>query len=189
LRFERRPLSPLTEAPGSADDVSNGPLAQLLLTGGDILSAHSQPPPVIISASVSWLIVATIGSGRPSLPKFANWARAKRFSLTKSAVNPDGARQGMRNEHLGKARLVVENTDDGRLLQPHDLAFGHCGSCSHAPRLSRQAPLSAEFVSTQDRNDGFSRCRRRSARSSSPWHADAPDQQVDRQGCSGTDDE
>jgi hypothetical protein len=95
---------------------------------------------IAVASSVSWLIFATIGSGRPSLPKFANWARAKRFSLTKSAVNPDGARQGMRNEHLGKARLVVENTDDGRLLQPHDLAFGHCGSCSHAPRLSVRHP-------------------------------------------------
>src|SRR5271156_7244640 len=30
-------------------------------------------------------------------------------------LNPDGARQEMRDEHLGKGRLLVENTDDGRL--------------------------------------------------------------------------
>ena len=37
----------------------------------------------IISASVSWLILATSGSGFPSLPKFAssNSSRASRFSL------------------------------------------------------------------------------------------------------------
>jgi hypothetical protein len=43
--------------------------------------AHARPP--IISASVSWLIFAIIGSGAPSLPKFANSRskRASRFSL------------------------------------------------------------------------------------------------------------
>jgi hypothetical protein len=37
----------------------------------------------IISASVSWLTFAMIGSGRPSLPKFASSrrVRARRFSL------------------------------------------------------------------------------------------------------------
>jgi hypothetical protein len=37
----------------------------------------------IISASVSWLIFAMIGSGLPSFPKFAssNRSRARRFSL------------------------------------------------------------------------------------------------------------
>jgi hypothetical protein len=37
----------------------------------------------IISASVSWLTFAMIGSGLPSLPKFASRrrARARRFSL------------------------------------------------------------------------------------------------------------
>ena len=37
----------------------------------------------IISASVSWLTFAMIGSGLPSLPKFASRrrARASRFSL------------------------------------------------------------------------------------------------------------
>jgi hypothetical protein len=48
----------------------------------------------IISASVSWLTLAMIGSGRPSLPKLASRrrARARRFSLelnnwsTKSAT-------------------------------------------------------------------------------------------------------
>src|SRR5712672_123098 len=33
----------------------------------------------IISASVSWLIVAKIGSGRPSLPKFAPQQRTLQF--------------------------------------------------------------------------------------------------------------
>jgi len=37
----------------------------------------------IISARVSWLIFATIASGRPSLPKFASSSstRASRFSV------------------------------------------------------------------------------------------------------------
>src|SRR5207253_11373262 len=60
--------------------------------------------------------------------------------------NPDGARQEMRDEHLGKGRLLMENADDGPFLQPHDLAFGHCCGCGRAPRLSCQASLSAEFI-------------------------------------------
>src|SRR5438105_3746834 len=38
-------------------------------------------------------------------------------------LNSDGPSQEMRDEHLGKRRLVMEDPDHGRLLQPHDLAF------------------------------------------------------------------
>ena len=40
--------------------------------------------------------------------------------------NPDSARQEMRDEHLGKSWLLMEDADYRRFLQPHDLAFRHC---------------------------------------------------------------
>ena len=83
----------------------------------------------IISARVSWLILAMTGSGLPSLPKFASSSssRASRFSLELNKLvdevffDADGARQQVRDEHLGKCRLVMDHADDGRFLQPHDV--------------------------------------------------------------------
>jgi hypothetical protein len=57
--------------------------------------------------------------------------------------NPDGARQEMRDEHLGKSRLLMEDAHDIRLLNLHDVAFGHGRCGSHAPRLARQAAFLA----------------------------------------------
>jgi hypothetical protein len=70
-------------------------------------------------------------------------------------LDPDRARQEVRDEHFGKTWLVMEDADNSRLLQPHDLAFAHSRGCRHAPRLSGQASLSAKFVETQDRNNSF----------------------------------
>ena len=98
----------------------------------------------IISASVSWLILAIIGSGLPSLPKLASKrrARARRFSLelnswsTKSSSTRMVAAQEMRDEHLGKRWLVVEDADHGPFLKPHNLAVRHGRGRRHAPRLA-----------------------------------------------------
>ena len=54
-----------------------------------------------------------------------------------------------------KARLVMEDTDHGGLLEPHHLAFRHSGCCRNAPRLSCQATFTAELVRAQDCDDGF----------------------------------
>jgi hypothetical protein len=49
----------------------------------------------------------------------------------------------------------MEDADNGLLLQPHNLAFGHCLGCRHAPRLSGQTTFAAEFIRTHDCDDGF----------------------------------
>ena len=61
----------------------------------------------------------------------------------------------MRDEELGKRRLVMQHADDGRLLQPHDLAFRHRRRCRHTPRLSGQASLAAKFTCPEDGDDRF----------------------------------
>lgn len=49
----------------------------------------------------------------------------------------------------------MEDADNGLLLQPHNLAFGHCLGCRHAPRLSGQTTFAAEFIRPHDCDDGF----------------------------------
>ena len=72
----------------------------------------------IISASVSWLIFAMIGSGLPSLPKFARRrrSRARRFLarieqlIDQVLFNSTVPSQEMRHEQFGKRRLIVDGT-------------------------------------------------------------------------------
>src|SRR3984893_14878502 len=72
-------------------------------------------------------------------PRQAFLARIEQL-IHQIRLNPDGARQEMRDEHLRKGWLLVENADDGRLLQAHDLAFGHCGSSgATCPALRRRS--------------------------------------------------
>jgi len=107
----------------------------------------------IISASVSWLIFAMIGSGLASLPKFANSSssRARRFLagieelIHQVLFNSDSPGQKMRDKNLGKPGLVTEHADDARFLQPHDHALRHRRDRRYAPWLAGQAP-SREFV-------------------------------------------
>src|SRR6476660_8814752 len=61
----------------------------------------------------------------------------------------------MRDEHLGKRRFVMEDADNGPLLQPHDLAFRHCRSRPNSPRLAGQATFAAEFIRPEECDDGF----------------------------------
>src|SRR5271166_2662653 len=49
----------------------------------------------------------------------------------------------------------MDDPDHGCLLQPHDLAFRHCRGCRWAPQLPGQASFAAEFVRSQDCDDGF----------------------------------
>ena len=61
----------------------------------------------------------------------------------------------MRDEHFGKRWLVMEDADNGLLLQSHNLAFRHCRGGRHAPRLTGQATFAAEFIRPEDCDDGF----------------------------------
>src|SRR6476660_6605579 len=61
----------------------------------------------------------------------------------------------MRDKHLGKSWLLMEDADHSCFLQPHDLAFRHCRRGRQAHRLPVQASFSAEFVRPQDGDDGF----------------------------------
>src|SRR5688500_17430270 len=104
-----------------------------------------------------------IGSGLPSLPKLANKSRAPCQALLtrieqlidQVRFDADGPSQKMRDKHLGKRWFVMEDADHDLLLQPHNLAFRHCRSRRHAARLAVQATFAAEFVRSQDRDDGF----------------------------------
>src|ERR1700730_13728556 len=61
----------------------------------------------------------------------------------------------MRDKHLGKRWLVVEDADNRPLLYPHNLASRHCRSCRYAPRLAGQATFAAELIRPQNCDDGF----------------------------------
>ena len=49
----------------------------------------------------------------------------------------------------------MDDTNDGRFLQPHDLAFHHRGDSCRAQRLPHQASFAKEIVRSKDRNDCF----------------------------------
>jgi hypothetical protein len=49
----------------------------------------------------------------------------------------------------------MEDADNGPLFQSQNLAFRHCRSRRHAPRLPGQATFAAEFIRPQDGDDGF----------------------------------
>ena len=83
----------------------------------------------IISASVPWLIFAMMGSGLPSLPKFASSrrARASRFSLelNKWSANATIAGQQVSCEHLGKIGLGMKEAEHLRLFDAHHISVSH----------------------------------------------------------------
>jgi hypothetical protein len=74
-----------------------------------------------------------IGSGFPSLPKFAsNRSTGQDVSslelnqlIDEVCLNTDGPAQKMGNEHLGERRFLVDHADDRRFFQPHDETFRH----------------------------------------------------------------
>jgi len=49
----------------------------------------------------------------------------------------------------------MEYANDGRFLQPHDLAFHHCRHSRHAQRLPHQASFANEIADSKDRDDCF----------------------------------
>ena len=116
----------------------------------------------MISASVSWLIGVAMDCGPPSLPKFAirRRVRASRFSLVEELVDqvfldPAVARQKMRHEELGKARLGLKNAKHLGLAHPHDLAVGHgLGRCQ-TQALADQAAFAKELARAQDTDHRF----------------------------------
>jgi len=82
----------------------------------------------IISASVSWLILAMIGSGLLSLPKFANSRSilARRFLtrieqlIDQIRFNADVSAENMGNEHLGERWFLMDHADNSRLFYSGD---------------------------------------------------------------------
>jgi hypothetical protein len=116
----------------------------------------------IISASVSWLIFVVIGSGVPSLPKFASSSsvRAKRFSLEqmvyKVRLSATIAGQQMSRERLSKGGLGMKDTDHLGLLDAHHRRVGHGSGRCQAQRLRNQAPFAKKIPLAKQRDDRFS---------------------------------
>src|SRR4249919_682648 len=117
----------------------------------------------IISASVSWLILAITGSGLPLFTKIRQQQEQPREPflarieqlIDEVCFNADGPIQEIGNEHLGKRRLNMDHANDRRFLQPHDDRVRHCRDRRNAPRLSGQAHLSEEIVRSENRDDCF----------------------------------
>src|SRR3984957_10219197 len=61
----------------------------------------------------------------------------------------------MRHERFREFRLVVEKTNHGCFLQPHDPAFLNCLGCRHSQGLPGQASLAAKFFASKNCNYGF----------------------------------
>jgi hypothetical protein len=61
----------------------------------------------------------------------------------------------MRDEHFGKRWLVMEDLNNGLLLDSHKLAFRHCRNRRYPARLTNQATFAAEFIRPVDCDDGF----------------------------------
>ena len=117
----------------------------------------------IMSASVSWLTLVMMGSGLPSLPKFASSRRARAKTLfarveqliDQIRFDANCTGEEMRDEEFGKSRLFVQHARERYLFDPHDLAFYHGGCRCHAHRLAGQASFAAELVLPKHGNDGF----------------------------------
>jgi hypothetical protein len=117
----------------------------------------------IISASVSWLNFPTIGSGLPSLPKFARRrsSRARRFSLElnnwsiKSSSIRLIPRQKVRHEQFRKFRLIMNGRDHSRPLQASYHAFIDRHSGRDSQRLAIQTSFAKKVTGSQDRDYRF----------------------------------
>src|ERR1043166_9857976 len=68
-------------------------------------------------------------------------------------LDPGVPRQQVRHEHLGELRLVVEDANDGGLLDTHDDAFRHRYDRRHAQGMSVQATLAEEVSVPVERDD------------------------------------
>src|SRR6476660_1566540 len=108
----------------------------------------------IISASVSWLIFAKIGSGFSSLPKFANsrehpgqtfLARIEQL-IDEVCLDADGPSQKMGNEHPGERRLLLDQADNRRFFQAHDDRVRHRRDRRYAPHLPGKTSFAEEIV-------------------------------------------
>ena len=112
----------------------------------------------MISASISWLIFGTTGSGVPSFPKLASRSSTRRQPLFAGIeelvhqvlLNPNVAREQVVQEELGYARVPIDQLDHFRFPQPHNRAIGHCGGRGYPLDLTGQAALAKEIVGRQD---------------------------------------
>ena len=88
-------------------------------------------------------------------PRQALLARIEQL-IDQIRFDADGARQQMRDEHLGERRLVMEHADDRRLLQPHDRRIRVIAATVAMRRAcpARQ-PSPKNSSGSQDRDDRF----------------------------------
>jgi hypothetical protein len=118
----------------------------------------------IISASVSWLIFVVIGSGVPSLPKFASSSqRASQALFTrveqmvyKVRLSATIAGQQMSRERLSKGGLGMKDTDHLGFLDAHHRRVGNGSGRCQTQRLRNQTPFAKKIPLAKQRDDRFS---------------------------------
>src|ERR1700730_13100402 len=118
----------------------------------------------IISASVSWLIFARIGSGfSSSLPKFANnrskpgqpfLTRIEQL-IDEVCLDADGPSQKMGNEHPGERWFPMDHADNSRFFQAGDDGVRHPRDRRYALRLPGKTSFTEEIVRSKHCDDGF----------------------------------
>jgi hypothetical protein len=118
----------------------------------------------IISASVSWLILAAMGSGLPSFPKLAISRSTRGQSLLgrieelihEVFLDPRAPSQNVGEKHLRERGLVMKNPHNLGLCHPQHDAFGHRHCRCEPLGLSDQASLPQEFVRAEKGDDCLS---------------------------------
>jgi hypothetical protein len=75
--------------------------------------------------------------------------------VDKVSFDPDCPSQEVGDEHLGKGRFVMDHSDNGSLVQPHDGGFDHRGNGRYALRLTGKAGFTEEFVRINYGDDGL----------------------------------
>ena len=117
----------------------------------------------IISARVSWLIFARIGSGFSFLAKVRQQqeqpgkpflARIEQL-IDEVCLDADGPGQKMGNEHPGERWLLMNYADNRRFFQAHDDGVGHRRDRRYAPRLPGKTSFPEEIVRSKHCDDGF----------------------------------
>src|SRR3984893_6930587 len=115
-----------------------------------------------ISASVSWLILAMIGSGlllsivrqQKEKPREALFAGVEQL-IDQVGFDTTVACHQMGHKLLGERHLGTEDADQGGLLHPHDRRFSHRRGRRKAQRLPDQASLGKKVARFKDGKDGL----------------------------------
>jgi hypothetical protein len=116
----------------------------------------------IISASVSWLIFAIIGSGLSSVPVGHEQEQPGKAFLTRIeqlihevCFDANGPANEMGNEHLGERRFLLDHADNSRSFQSDDDGFHHRRDRRYSQSLSGQTSFTEEVVRSKNCDDRF----------------------------------